>query len=174
MNIKLATHKDINKLLKLKPNKNFRENFTLFIPDLMEREITFIAIENNEILGAFAYSNDFPIGKIQIEGKQYIHNKNVNFLQFVEVKPTARKRGIAKQLLTHAFEICAATNSSILLSNIVLEGSHLISTYRELSNNLQVDLFFSPENRKEHAHQVFNLTPIKKENPSFFKRIFKF
>lgn len=170
MNIKLATHKDINKLLKLKVNKGFKDNFTLFIPDLMEREITFIAIEKNEILGAMSYSSSLPIGKTQIEGKEYILEKEMKFLEFIEVKPTERNKGIGKVLAKHMFEICAATDCGIRISNIVLEGMNLVNTYRDLSQQHKVDLFFYHGNHLKP--QVFNAVPIKIQNQNIFKKLF--
>lgn len=172
MKIKLATHKEINKLLKLKINRGFKENFSLFIPRLMSKEITFIAIDNEEILGAIAYSSDFPMGKFKIGENEYLFEKDMNFLQFVEVKATARKKGVAKALINHVFEICSATNCGIRISNIVLDGPHLIDIYRQCSKEHQVDLFFYHANNLEP--QVFNATPIPKEKPSMFKRLFGF
>jgi GNAT superfamily N-acetyltransferase len=170
MQVKLITHKELNKLLKLKVNKNFKENFQLFKPRIMHREITFAAIENNEILGAVSYSDFMKLGKVEIGGQEYILNKNITLLQFIEVKPSARKKGVAKELLTYIFEMCHDTNSGIQISNVIGEGSHLINTYKELSNNYQVDLFFSPQNNIEP--QIFNAIPVKK--PNVFKKIFGF
>lgn len=167
MHIKLTTHKELHKLLKLKINKDFQKNFSLFLPGLMQNEIHFIALENNEILGAFSYSNDYPIGKIKINDQEYRLTKDMKFLQFIEVKPSAKHKGVGKALAQHMFEICATTHSGIRISNIVLEGNALINTYRTLSNRYEVDLFFYHANQLEP--QIFDVEPIKK--PTILQKI---
>lgn len=169
MEIKLITHKELNKLLKLKVNKGFNENFSLFLLGLMHKEINFIAIENKEILGAFSYSKSYPMGKNTIEGIEYDLQKPMKYLEFIEVKPSAKNKGVGKALAKHMFEICAQLGCGIKISNIVLEGQYLVNTYKKLSNEYQVDLFFYHVNKLDP--QIFNAEPIKK--PTFFQKLFK-
>lgn len=172
MQIKPITHKQFNKLLKLKINKNFKENFELFLPRRISHEVTFVALQEQEIIGAFSYKSHGVPYIIDIDNKKHHYKREIKFLEFIEIKPTARNKGVATALLHHAFEICAATQSGLKVSNIVMEGSYLLNKYKQLSDQYKVDLFFS---QADYAPQVFHSTPIIPiEKPSIFKRLFKF
>lgn len=162
MEIKSLTHKELNKLLKLKCNKNFKDNFSMFLPAKMATEITFIAVEGQEILGALSYSHSYlhGQGKITVGDKQYEHTSPVKFLEFIEVKPDARNKKVAQHLLEHVFDIFKVCQYSLLLSNLVLDGKNLVPLYERLSDKYQVDLFFSPLN-KEYTHKIHSVPPIE-------------
>ena len=169
MEIKLIRHKELNKLLKLKVNKGFKDNFSLFIPRLMYKEINFVAVENQEILGALSYSKSSPVGKSIINGIAYDLQKPMKYLEFIEVKPGAKNKGVGKALAKHLFEICHTIECGLLVSNIVLEGQYLVNAYKKLSTEYQVDLFFYHANKIEP--QIFNAEPIKP--PTFLQKLFK-
>jgi GNAT superfamily N-acetyltransferase len=164
MRIKLVTHKEVNALRKLKINKNFKDNFTLFKMQM---------IENNEILGAFSYSKEDDIHEFKIDGEKYKLIKPVRRLEFIEVKPSARGKKIAKEMLTYAFELFSEMNYSMQLSNIVLNGESLIPLYKSLSEKNKVDLLFGP-NDKKHGDQIFHVEKVIVKKPSLLKRIFRF
>lgn len=172
MNIKPITKSELEPLLKLKVNKKFKDDFTMFLPGLMDKEIHFVAMEKNEILGVFSYGQGYPIGKTIINNQEYNLEKDIKYLYFIEVKPSARGKGVGKALAQHMFDICNTTESGLKISNIVLDGMILVDTYRKLSNELEVDLFFYHANNLEP--QIFNAVPVEKEKPSILKRIFHF
>lgn len=172
MKIKPITKSELESLLKLKVNKNFKDDFTMFLPELMDKEIHFIAMEKNEILGAFSYKQSYPIGKIIINDKEYNLEKDIKYLYFIEVKPSARGKGVGKALVQYMFDICNTTESGIKISNIVLDGMNLVDTYRKISNELKVDLFFYHGNNLEP--QIFNAVPVEKEKSNILKRFFTF
>jgi GNAT superfamily N-acetyltransferase len=173
MKIKLVTHKEVNALRKLKVNKNFKENFTLFIMPYLAKEVTFVMIENNEILGAFAYSKKDDIHEFKVDGEKYKLSKPVRRLEFIEVKPSARGKKIAKEMLTYAFELFSEINCGIQLSNICLNGESLVPLYKSLSEKYKVDLLFGPSDKK-FGDQLFNIEKVVIKKPNLLKRIFKF
>lgn len=177
MRIKLVTHKEVNSLRKLKVNKNFTDNFTLFKMGMLGKETTFVMIENNEILGAFSYSKSTDIHKFTIDNEEYKINKPIRRLEFIEVKPSARqqKRGkkIATEMLNYAFELFSEINCGMQISNIVLNGEYLVPLYKSLSEKHKVDLLFGPSDKK-YGDQLFNIEKIVVKKQSLLKRIFRF
>lgn len=173
MRIKLVTHKEVNQLRKLKVNKNFKENFTLFKMRLLAEEVTFIMIENNEILGAFSYSNSTDIHEFQLEDGKYRVTRPIRILEFIEVKPSARGKKIAKELLTYAFELFSEINCGIKLSNIVLNGESLVPLYKSLSEKHKVDLVFGHSDKK-YGDQLYNIEKEVVKKPGLLKRFFRF
>jgi hypothetical protein len=176
MRIKLVNHKEVNALRKLKVNKNFKENFTLFKMRLLDDEVTFVMIENNEILGAFSYSKSSDIHEFELEQEKYKVTRPIRRLEFIEVKPSARqqKRGrkIATEMLNYAFELFSEINCGIKLSNIVLNGESLVPLYKSLSEKHKVDLLFGHDDKK-YGDQLFNIEKVIVKKPSLLKRIFR-
>lgn len=172
MRIKLVTHKEVNSLRKLKVNKNFKENFTLFKMGMIGKEITFVMIEDSEILGAFSYSKSTDIHELQLEGEEYRITKPIRRLEFIEVKPSARGQKIAKEMLNYAFELFSEINCGIQLSNIVLNGESLVPLYKSLSEKHKVDLLFGSSDKK-YGDQLFNIEKKLVKKPSLLKRIFR-
>lgn len=172
MKIKLVTHKEVNALRKLKVNKNFTDNFTLFKMRLLDKETTFVMIDSNEILGAFSYSKSTQIHKFEINGEEHKISKPIRRLEFIEVKPSAREKKIAKEMLTYAFELFSEIDCGVQLSNIVLNGEYLVPLYKSLSEKHKVDLLFTSSDQK-YGDQIFNFEKIIVKKQSILKRIFK-
>lgn len=173
MRIKLVTHKEVNALRKLKVNKNFTDNFTLFKMGMLGKETTFVMIENNEILGAFSYSNSTEIHKFTLDSEDYKITRPIRRLEFIEVKPSARERKIATEMLNYAFELFSEINCGMQISNIVLNGESLVPLYKSLSEKHKIDLLFGPSDKK-YGEQLFNIEKIVVKKQSLLKRIFKF